>query len=292
MILKGQRLTGVYRKKFFESEEEEKILLNKNLVKRDQGNRGGLFDLSQKVAIVTGGGRGLGRTMALALADAGAEVVVADILVPQAEAVAREIVRKGRTSLAVKADVSRPKEIQKMVDRVLEHFERIDILVNNAGINIIAPAENFILEDWQKILSINLTGVFLCSQAVGRIMIRQKKGKIINIASAAGMVGTSHDAVAYNSSKAGVINLTRSLAVEWSEYQINVNAIAPGMIETDLTRARLRGKDYYKNALDRIPLKRIGKPEDLTGAVIFLASDLSDWMTGQVMVIDGGFTAM
>ncbi len=148
-----------------------------------------------------------------------------------------------------------------------------------------------VLADWQKVLSITLTGVFLCTQTVGRIMIRQKKGKIINIASIAGLGGTPHPAAAYNSSKAGVINLTRSLALEWGQYQINVNAIAPGMIETDLTRARLKKKGYYPNIIDRIPLKRIGKPEDLIGAVVFLASDSSDWMTGQVMVIDGGIRA-
>jgi NAD(P)-dependent dehydrogenase (short-subunit alcohol dehydrogenase family) len=254
--------------------------------------RSNFFDLSEKVAIVTGGGRGLGRTMALALADAGANVIIADIIINQAEYVAKEIIKKNIRSLAIKVDVTKPKEVQKMVSQVMKHFRRIDILVNNAGINIIAPAESFGPKDWDKVLSINLKGVFLCAQAVGKVMIKQRKGKIINIASIAGMVGTPHHAVAYNSSKAGVINLTRALAIEWGKYNINVNAIAPGIIETDLTRKRLENKKYYKYWIDRTPLGRIGKPEDLIGALIYLSSETSDWLTGHTIVVDGGYTAL
>ena len=250
------------------------------------------FDLSEKVAIVTGGGRGLGRTMALALADAGAYIIIIDILISQAKEVAKEILQKGKRSLVVKADVTNRREVQKMVSQVMKHFRRIDILVNNAGINIIAPAESFGPKDWDKVLSINLKGVFLCAQAVGKVMIKQRKGKIINIASIAGMVGTPHHAVAYNSSKAGVINLTRALAIEWGKYNINVNAIAPGIIETDLTRKRLENKKYYKYWIDRTPLGRIGKPEDLIGALIYLSSETSDWLTGHTIVVDGGYTAL
>jgi NAD(P)-dependent dehydrogenase (short-subunit alcohol dehydrogenase family) len=251
-----------------------------------------IFDLSGKAAIVTGGGRGLGRTMALALADVGANVVISDIIINQAEYVAKEIIKKNIRSLAIKVDVTKPKEVQRMVSQVMKHFRRIDILVNNAGINIIAPAESFGLKDWDKVLSINLKGVFLCAQAVGKVMIKQRKGKIINIASIAGMVGTPHHAVAYNSSKAGVINLTRALAIEWGKYNINVNAIAPGIIETDLTRKRLENKKYYKYWTDRTPLGRIGKPEDLIGALIYLSSETSDWLTGHTIVVDGGYTAL
>lgn len=250
------------------------------------------FDLSEKVAIVTGGGRGLGRTMALALADAGAYIIIIDILISQAKEVVKEILQKGKRSLVVKADVTNRREVQKMVSQVMKHFRRIDILVNNAGINIIAPAESFGPKDWDKVLSINLKGVFLCAQAVGKVMIKQRKGKIINIASIAGMVGTPHHAVAYNSSKAGVINLTRALAIEWGKYNINVNAIAPGIIKTDLTKKRLENKEYYNYWIDRTPLKRIGKPEDLIGAVIYLSSEASNWLTGQTIVIDGGYTAL
>ena len=251
-----------------------------------------LFDLSEKVSIVTGGGRGLGRTMALALADFGANVIIADIIINQAEYVAKEIIKKDIRSLAIKVDVTKPKEVQKMVFQVMKHFGRIDILINNAGINIIAPAENFAVKDWEKVLDINLKGVFLCSQVVGKVMIKQKKGKIINIASIHGLVGSTHHAVAYNSSKAGVINLTRALAIEWGKYNINVNAIAPGIIETDLTRKRLENKKYYKYWIDRTPLGRIGKPEDLIGALIYLSSEASDWLTGHTIVVDGGYTAL
>jgi NAD(P)-dependent dehydrogenase (short-subunit alcohol dehydrogenase family) len=250
------------------------------------------FDLSGKVAIVTGGSRGLGRSMALALADGGAHVIIIDILISQAKEVAKEILRKGVESLAIKADVTKPREVQKMVSQVMKHFGRIDILINNAGINIIAPAENFAVKDWEKVLNINLKGVFLCSQVVGKVMIKQKKGKIINIASIHGLVGSIHHAVAYNSSKAGVINLTRALAIEWGKNNINVNAIAPGIIETDLTRERLENKKYCKYWIDRTPLGRIGKPEDLIGAVIYLSSEASNWLTGQTIVIDGGYTAL
>jgi NAD(P)-dependent dehydrogenase (short-subunit alcohol dehydrogenase family) len=250
------------------------------------------FDLSGKVAIVTGGSRGLGRSMALALADGGAHVIIIDILISQAKEVAKEILRKGVESLAIKADVTKPREVQEMVSQVMKHFGRIDILVNNAGINIIVSAESFRPKDWDKVLSINLKGVFLCAQAVGKVMIKQRKGKMINIASIAGMVGTPHHAVAYNSSKAGVINLTRALAIEWGQYHINVNAIAPGMIKTDLTKERLENKEYYNYWVDRTPLRRIGKPEDLIGAVIYLSSQASDWLTGQTIVIDGGYTAL
>lgn len=230
--------------------------------------------------------------MALALADAGANVVIADVIINQAEYVAKEITKKNIRSLAIKVDVTKPREVQRMVSQVMKHFGRIDILINNAGINIIAPAENFAVKDWEKVLNINLKGVFLCSQVVGKVMMKQKKGKIINMASIHGLVGSIHHAVAYNSSKAGVINLTRALAIEWGKYNINVNAIAPGIIETDLTRKRLENKKYYKHWVDRTPLGRIGKPEDLIGAVIYLASGASDWLTGQTIVIDGGYTAL
>ncbi len=253
---------------------------------------GNIFDLNGKVAIITGGGRGLGRTMALALADAGADVVVTDLLISGAKEVADEILLKRRRSLSIKADVSKPMQVQRIVTKVMDRFGSADILVNNAGINIIAPAEDFPVGDWNKVLSINLTGVFLCAQAFGRIMIKQGKGKIINIASVAGMVGTPHNAAAYNSTKAGVINLTRSLAIEWGKYNINVNAIAPGMIETELTKKRLENKEYYNYWIDRTPLRRVGKPEDLIGAVIYLSSEASNWLTGHTIVIDGGYTTL
>jgi gluconate 5-dehydrogenase len=251
-----------------------------------------LFNLSGKVGMVTGGGRGIGRTLALALADAGANVVIADVLIHQGEEVVQEIKQKGINSLSIQVDLSQKIEIEKMVSETMKHFGRIDILINNAAINIFSPAEEFTLEAWNKVLSVNLTGVFLCAQAVGKIMIEQKGGKIINIASVGGMTGTYRNAIAYDSSKAGVINLTRSLAVEWGKYNINVNAIAPGMIETDLTRRRLEDKEFYEYFVKRVPLGKIGQPDYLVGPVLFLSSEASNWMTGQTIVLDGGQTLL
>jgi NAD(P)-dependent dehydrogenase (short-subunit alcohol dehydrogenase family) len=253
----------------------------------------GLFNLSGKVGIVTGGSRGIGRTLALALADAGADVAVAAAHpMDLAEEVAEEIKKKEKTSLAVRVDVSNKREVQDMVSKVIKQFGKIDILVNNAAINIFSPAEKLSLDDWNKVLSVDLTGVFLCSQAVGKIMMEQKRGKIINVTSVGGMTGTYRKAIAYDSSKAGVINLTRSLAVEWGKYNINVNAIAPGLIETDLTRKRLEDREFYNYFLERVPLGKIGQPEDLVGIVIFLSSEASKWLTGQTIVMDGGQTLL
>jgi NAD(P)-dependent dehydrogenase (short-subunit alcohol dehydrogenase family) len=252
-----------------------------------------LFDLAGKVGIVTGGGRSIGKSLALALADEGADIViVTGHSMESAEKVAEEIRKKKRASLAMKVDVSSGEDVQEMVSKVLEEFGKIDILVNNAAINIFGPAEDFSLSDWNKVLSVDLTGVFLCSQAVGRIMIEQGYGKIVNIASVGGMCGTYRKAVAYDASKAGVINLTRSLAVEWGKHHINVNAVAPGMIESDLTRKRLEDRAFSKYFVDRVPLQRIGRPEDLSGIVIFLCSPASDWITGQTIVADGGQTLL
>jgi NAD(P)-dependent dehydrogenase (short-subunit alcohol dehydrogenase family) len=250
-----------------------------------------LFDLAGKAAIVTGGARGLGKSIALALSGAGADVVIADVLTSLAEDVVKEIEESGNRALSVKLDVTNANEVQEMVSKVMDHFGRIDVLINNAGIQCISAAEDFVLEDWNKVVSINLTGLFLCSQAVGRIMINQKKGKIINIASLFGTIGSPHGAIAYNSSKGGVINLTKSLAVEWGKYNINVNAIAPGIIETELTRKRLENKEYFDLWIDRTPLERIGKPGDLSGAIIYLSSEASDFVTGHTVMIDGGYSA-
>jgi len=259
---------------------------------KNEMNALSLFDLSGKVGIVTGSGRGIGRTLALALADAGAAVVVADVLTHQGEEVAQEVKNKGRDSISIKVDLSQKLEIEKMVSETMRHFGKIDILINNAAVNVFSPAEEFLLEDWNKVLSVNLTGVFLCAQAVGKVMIEQRKGKIINMASVGGMTGTYRKAVAYDSSKAGVINLTRSLAVEWGKYNIHVNAIAPGMIETDLTRKRLEDKEFCEYFVKRVPLGKIGQPEDLVGPVLFLSSEASNWMTGQTIVLDGGQTLL
>lgn len=253
----------------------------------------GLFDLSGKVGIVTGGSRGIGRTLALGLAHAGADVVVAaGRRLDLARDVAGEIEKMGKASLPLRADVSNKEEVGEMVSKTLERFGKVDILINNAAINIFHAATDFPLEEWNKVLGVDLTGAFLCTQAVGRIMIEQKKGKIINIASVGGMRGSYREAAAYDSSKAGLMNLTRSLAVEWGKYNINVNAIAPGMIETDLTRKRLEDHAFYQHFIERVPLGKIGQPDDLVGVIIFLSSEASNWLTGQTIVMDGGQTLL
>lgn len=251
-----------------------------------------LFSLKGKNALVTGGGAGLGRIFSLALARAGANLAVVDMNEESLKSTAAEIKALGSDALPLVANVTLPEQVADMSKIAVEHFGKIDILVNNAGINKTAPAEVFKVEDWQLVIGVNLTGVFLCSQAVGKYMIQRKYGKIINISSMHGIVASSlHDAVAYNSAKAGVINLTKSLAVEWAKYNINVNTIAPGMIETALTRQRVEDPEYRKKVFEKTPIARLGQPDDLIGALIYLASPASDWVTGAAIVVDGGYVA-
>ena len=254
-----------------------------------------LFDLTGKVALVTGASRGLGNAMALGLAKAGADVVAADILAPS-ETVGR-IKELGGESVGVMVDVTKKSDIEDMVGKALEKFGSIDILVNNAGILKMGPTEDFGEEDWIKVISVNLRGQFLCSQAVGRQMIRQKSGNIINIASVAGQFGFPM-AAAYDCSKGGVILLTKALAAEWAKYNIRVNAIAPGWFAgTNLSRERLadRTAEEFQQREDRItkliPMRRRGKVDELHGLLLYLASDDSSYITGQVFTADGGWTA-
>jgi len=251
-----------------------------------------LFDLSGKVAIVTGGGSGIGRQMATGLAEAGAEVALCARKPERCEEVARELGQLGIRAFGMRCDVRDPAEVQAVVDRTRAELGRIDVLVNNAGTSWGAPAEDHPLEAWQKVIDVNLTGVFLFAQTVGRVMIEQQGGKIVNIASVAAFGGAPPElmnAVAYNASKAGVVGFTRDLATKWAEHGINVNAIAPGWFPSDMNKALLDARpDAY---LEHIPLRRFGGPDDLKGAAVFLASRASDFVTGQVVVVDGGQTA-
>ncbi|HET7876553.1 MAG TPA: glucose 1-dehydrogenase [Methylomirabilota bacterium] len=248
-----------------------------------------LFDLSGRVCLVTGGGTGIGRTIAETLAAAGGVVAVADIDLPAAERVADTL---GGKALAVKVDVASAEDVGAMVGRIEDVYGRIDILVNNAGINIVKPSLDLSTEDWDAVIRVNLTGVFLCSQAVARVMRRMGGGCVINLASIYGQVGvTLHPAAAYAASKGGVVNLTRALAVEWAPHGIRVNAIAPGYVRTGLTAARLDDEDYRQRALERIPLGRLLTPGDLAGAALFLASDASAAVTGHILNVDGGWLA-
>jgi NAD(P)-dependent dehydrogenase (short-subunit alcohol dehydrogenase family) len=251
-----------------------------------------LFDLSGKTAIVTGGGVGIGRQMAQALAEAGADIVLCARKVERCEVAATELAELGVGTLALRCDVREPDQVQAVVDAARERFDRIDVLVNNAGTVWGAPPEDTPLEGWQKVIDVNLTGVFLFSQATGRTMIDDGGGKIVNIASVAGLSGAPQEvmnAIPYNASKGGVIAFTRDLAVKWARHGINVNAIAPGWFPSDMSRYVL---DSQGEALkDHIPLRRFGGENDLKGAVVFLASPASDYVTGHTLVVDGGESA-
>ena len=248
------------------------------------------MSLDGKIAIVTGGGRGIGRGAALALAEAGADVALASRTAENLERVAEEIRALGRTALVVPTDVSRGEDIDAMVARTVETFGKVDILVNNAGMNIRMPSIEYSGEDWDKVLNVNLKAVFHCCQAVARHMMRQGGGKIINIASMTSVIGI-RTIPAYCASKGAIVQLTKTLAVEWAPDRINVNAIGPGFIETDLTAPLQRDPERSSWILGRIPMGRWGTPEDLKGAFVFLASEASDYVTGTVLFVDGGCLA-
>ncbi len=249
-----------------------------------------LFSLEGKVALVTGGSRGLGQAMALALAKAGADVAVASRSQSQLEKVADEIRALGVRSLPVVADVSKLDAVHEMVKRVMTDFSQIDILVNAAGVNKRMPSVDVSLELWEHIIGINLKGTFLCCQAVAPHMIKQRSGVIINIASLLSAIGIPSLAP-YAASKSGVVGLTRVLAAEWAPYGVRVNCIGPGYFRTEMNRALFADEKWVNRLLRRVPLGRAGTPEDLAGSVVFLASEASSYITGQVLYVDGGFLA-
>jgi NAD(P)-dependent dehydrogenase (short-subunit alcohol dehydrogenase family) len=249
-----------------------------------------LFNLTDRVAVVTGGSRGLGRGMALALAAAGAHVVPISRTQAAVEIVAEEVRALGRRTLSVPTDVTNEASVQAMVQRVVDELGRIDILVNSAGIVALKPTTEFPLEEWQKIIGVNLQGTFLCCKEVAKVMLQQEGGKIINISSVRGHQGRANDP-AYPASKGAVNLLTKSLAIEWAQNGINVNAIAPTFIRTDLNAFMLDDPATRDWVLGRIPMGRVGQIWDLFGAVIFLASRASDFITGHTLYVDGGWTA-
>ena len=251
-----------------------------------------LFDLGGKTAIVTGGGSGIGRRMAEALAEVGANVVLCARKVERCEAAARELAELGVRTLALRCDVREPEDVQTVVSRTLGELGSLDVLVNNAGTAWGAPAEGMPLEGWQKVVDVNLTGVFLFSQAAARVMLERGGGSIVNIASVAGLHGSPPgrmDAVSYSASKGGVIALTRDLACKWGGRRIRVNAIAPGWFPSDMSKVVL--ERHGDELVHGIPLGRFGGPDDLKGAVAFLASPASAYVTGHVLVVDGGQSA-
>ena len=244
--------------------------------------------LKGKVALITGAGRGIGKAIALEFAREGASIVVNySKSKKEADETVNEINKLGPKAISVRADVSKKDEVENMFESSLKEFKRIDILVNNAGIISVAAIEKITEEDWNRLIDVNLKGVFLCSQAASKIMMRQKTGKIINISSMAALWGQP-DILPYCMSKGGVAQLTKSLAVEWAKYNIQVNDIAPGLFITPLTKDIFTEPVMNKRLREKTPMGRLGKLEELQGAAIFFASSASDFVTGETIRVDGG----
>lgn len=250
-----------------------------------------LFDLGGRVAIVTGGAVGLGRQMSQALAEMGAHLVLCARKKDRCEQAAAELKQLGVRTLPLSCDLRNPASIQQVVNATVSEFGRIDVLINNAGTSWGAPVEEMRLEHWDKVIQTNLTGTFIFSQAVGKVMIAQRRGKIINIASIAGLGGTPPELpiTGYSASKGGIIILTKDLACKWAGHNIQVNAIAPGWFPSDMSEVVIEKNREF--LLDKIPLRRFGSNHDLKGAAVFLASHASDYVTGHVLVVDGGQSA-
>lgn len=253
-------------------------------------NSSELFRLEGKIALVTGSAQGLGKEIALSLAQNGCSLVLADIVYP--EETAKQIEKIGSRSISVKADISDEAEVKNMVEKAISEYKKVDILVNNAGISQLSytATEDLPIGEWDKIIAVNLRGTFICCKHVGKQMIGSGGGSIINISTTAGVTGVPR-APAYCASKAGVILLTKSLALEWVKYKIRVNAIAPHYIETELTKDLRASEKVYDGLVRQIPMRRFAKPEEIIGTVLLLSSSASSYITGAVIVVDGGFLA-
>ncbi|MBU0727550.1 glucose 1-dehydrogenase [Patescibacteria group bacterium] len=246
-----------------------------------------LFDLTGKVAVITGASRGLGKAMAIGLAQAGADVVITDIL--DTKKAVKEIESLGVKVMGLKVDVSKNTQVQNMIKKVISKFKKIDIFVNNAGVYFSTPMKGLPDKNWDKILDINLNGSMMCARAVGEQMIKQKSGNIINIASVAGISAFASSS-AYNCSKAAIIMLTKTLAAEWAPYNIRVNAICPGIFVTDMTKGLIKDKGFQQMIKAGVPLGRYATPDELAGAAVYLSSNASSYTTGHALVVDGGWT--
>ena len=253
-------------------------------------NSSELFRLEGKIALVTGSAQGLGKEIALSFAQNGCSLVLADLVDP--EETAKQIEEIGSRSISVKVDISDEAEVRNMVEKAISEYKKVDILVNNAGISQLSytATEDLPIGEWDKIISINLRGTFLCCKHVGKQMIGSGGGSIINISTTAGITGVIR-APAYCASKAGIILLTKSLALEWVRYHIRVNAIAPHYLETELTKGLRASEKVYDGLVKQIPMRRFAKPAEIVGTVLLLSSPASSYITGTVIVVDGGFLA-
>jgi 2-deoxy-D-gluconate 3-dehydrogenase len=249
-----------------------------------------MFKLYGKTAVVTGSARGLGAEIALGLAQCGASLVLADLNVPENSAKrAKEL---GRRCIALQTDISDEEQVKGLIERAISEYGKVDILINNAGVSQLTytPTEDLPTQEWDRVIRINLRGTFLCCRYVGKAMIEAGGGIIVNIATTAGITGVPR-APAYSASKAGVILLTKSLAVEWARYNIRVNAIAPHYLETELTEGLRASEKVYGGLVKKIPMKRFGKTSELIGTILLLSSEASSYMTGAVIAVDGGYLA-
>ncbi len=250
------------------------------------------FDLSGRVAVVTGAGRGIGRAIASALGAAGASVGVAEYLEENGRRAAEELVHEGVDCAYLPVDVRDPDSVRAMVGAALERFGRIDILVNNAGVATNTPSEDVSDDEWMQVMNVNLNGTFWCCREVGRHMLERGSGAIVNMASMSGVIANAPQPQShYNASKAGVILLTKSLAGEWAKRGVRVNAVSPGYIGTEMTKRGMSHAEWYRMWLDMTPMGRVGEPDEVARAVWFLASDAASFATGTNLLIDGGYTS-
>jgi NAD(P)-dependent dehydrogenase (short-subunit alcohol dehydrogenase family) len=250
------------------------------------------FDLSGKVALVTGAGGGIGSAIAMTLANAGADMAVADSNAANAERTAFDVKATGRRAVALTVDVREPDSVTAIEEETRKQLGEIDILVNCAGIAFNKPSEELSPEEWLQVIDINLNGVFWCCQAIGRRMLARNSGSIVNIASMSGVIANKPQPQShYNTSKAGVIMLTQSLAAEWADRGVRVNAVSPGYIGTEMTKLGMNTPEWKKTWLEMTPMARVGEPVEIANAVWYLASDAASFATGSNLIVDGGYTA-
>jgi NAD(P)-dependent dehydrogenase (short-subunit alcohol dehydrogenase family) len=250
------------------------------------------YSLQGQTAVVTGGGNGIGKAVALGLARSGAHVVVMDLEFSAAQSAVSEIVKEGLSAQAICVDVRDETQVDQAMKQAYEHHQRLDILINNAGIAIRKPTVELSLADWSRVVEVNLTGVFLCARSAARFMIAQGSGAIVNTASIMGLSGGGlYPNISYQSTKGAIVNLTRALAVEWALHQIRVNAIAPTWVETDFIKPLMAHPELIEKIKGMTPLGRLAKPQDIVGAVVFLCSPCASMVTGHTLAVDGGFLA-